>query len=197
MKSNLVTARAFSIKTSQKGFNIQNAEVFDHGKIITCAIPSSFVPFSEYGKVTDKFGEEHLLQSYSSGNYHSKTGIITQAFSDTIEIPEDTILIGFLRRPNENYDFMRFIPIVGLFNNNEEYAMYEFATKSYNEIYSKNLLRLGFEDYNMIKTLVLRDYCNKFNKVYKNPSISDKWLSKEELENNGIINLKNWQIKLI
>lgn len=197
MKSNLVTARAFSIKTSHKRFNIQNVEVFDHGNIISLPIPSTFVPFSEFSKVTDKFGDEYQLDSYKNGQYYSKTGIITQPSSDTMEIPEDTILIGFIRKPNQYYPFIRFIPIVGLINNNEEYLLYEFSSKTYNEVYSKNLMRVAFEDYSMIKALVLRDYCGKFNKVYKSLSMVGAWVTEEELKKNGVVDFNNWRVKLI
>jgi hypothetical protein len=197
MKSNLLVAKAFGIKTSKKGFNIQNVQVLGE-KPITCAIPSSFVPYSEFGKVTDKFGDEHLLQSNKNGHYYSKTGIITQATSNVMEIPEDTMLVGFLRKPNEHYNFMRFIPIVALLGNKQEYVLYDFVSGTYNEVYSKELMQSIIEnDYDLIKALVIRDYSGKFNRVYKNTTLSDKWLSKEDLEKIGICDLTNWEIKLI
>jgi len=198
IKTNLVVGCAKKIRKEKNknlkkyGLNVQ--DVFVPELRSTYGIQKNYVPFSQYSYVKDKNGEIRMINSFSDEEgYKDKIGVIEDPQPlCSKEIPENAILIGYVRSTDK---YTAFIPIIGIFEQNGTAIFYDFKEQvECDEIYTNPHTAMldSMNNFYKIKKLVLKKYGKGYKKLYRHPDLFNG-----EFVKNKTKDKINWEIKFI
>lgn len=201
MKNNLVIAIAQKLRKEQNpklkkfGFNVQDVIVYEKGYAKKYGIAKDYVPFSQYSFVADFSGSKKQLMKIQDGEYYDKDSVIVKPTTDIIEIPEDTLLVGFIRnRPH----YTVFVPVIGIIDNEDGIAcVYDFLSKTFNETFTdvKRTLLMGVNDFESLKKIAT-NYCESF--VVRHPHFFDnEFVTIRKAKDVGVTDFKDWEFKYL
>ena len=195
MLDNLVVAVARKAEVTEYGLYIQNC--FINNKNLP--IMSKFVPYSRFLSV----GESKLDRRIGDTFYNTE-GDIVNVNDDTLPLVEGTVMVGLILKPDDKYGFERFYPITALVSKGDDdaYYIYEFRSKTYNEVYTKieSILDLSINNFAKLRYITSKNFTYWLKKSYSNKEMGLYDISHKNLEKYGVsiekiqLGRTNWKV---